>query len=85
MTYAGWERAPREVREADKRGRKMAKTTFPKIIYVRTCDEQADDDENLLAWRREEHAVEGDGPTVVAEYKLVGTRRLKKGVQEIPR
>lgn len=48
---------------------------FPKKIYVRMCDEDAD---CLEAFSTQPDAVDGDGPTEVATYELVESHLLEK-------
>ena len=53
---------------------------FPKLLFVRSNSNNAVFDP--FAYTRQQDAVEDDGPTDVAHYRLVGVRRLKKEVVE---
>lgn len=54
---------------------------FPQTIYVRREGDEGED--YLVANETEIDAVDGDGPTVVAEYELSGTAKLRKVVEEL--
>jgi hypothetical protein len=51
----------------------MAKQHFPRTIFV-TVDPNADGEpeDNLLAYGAPIDGVDGNGPTVIAEYELKG-------------
>lgn len=53
---------------------------FPDTLYV-AIDPNSESDP--VAYRAVEEAVDGDGPTVVAEYQLVRTRRFRKNTVEV--
>ena len=56
----------------------MAAGKFQQTVYVTIADVDEDCFEDLLAWREQGGGVEDDGPTRVAEYKLVEVREVSK-------
>ena len=61
---------------------------FPSRIFVSfdpSADPESKEREDLLAFHSEAEAIDDDGPTTVAEYQLVKTRRLEKIVNEVPK
>jgi len=57
--------------------------TLPKTIFVRVEKSDDDGEDWLNAFYERDEAVDGDGPTVVGEYRLVNTKRLAKYVQVV--
>lgn len=56
---------------------------FPSEIFVRKDANSRDmTEEDLLAYKNRNAAVEDDGPTEVGVYELVGVKKLKKQVVE---
>jgi hypothetical protein len=58
------------------------KSEFPVLLFVRV-DENSETPSgpDLLAFRTEGDAVEGDGPTTVARYRLVTEYSVRKVVE----
>jgi hypothetical protein len=61
----------------------MAKTKFPETLQI-TRDPNSDprDDLDFLAFTAVEPAIDEDGPTDIAEYKLVRVRKFRKDAVE---
>lgn len=57
----------------------MAKLKFPTLIFVRK--DKDGDVEYLLAFEEQAEAIDEDGPTAVATYKLVEENKLEKVAQ----
>lgn len=57
----------------------MAKQNFPHTIFVR-ADVDSTGTKDLIAYDYAAKAIEDDGPTDVAEYRLVSVQKLKKKV-----
>lgn len=56
---------------------------FPAKLFLRIVPSRANEDELLLAYREQADGVEDDGPTEVAEYKLVHVEKLAKQVVNV--
>jgi len=59
----------------------MAKSKFPEKLFIK-CENKGTEDEYLSADPCMDKLAEDD-PTLIAEYKLVGTRKLKKVVVDV--
>ena len=53
---------------------------FQKEVYV-TIDPNSDGGNDLMVWRGIGDGVEDDGPTTVAIYRLVETKRISKKLE----
>lgn len=60
----------------------MAKPQMKRLMYLAVHGDG--DEAYVVASEREANAIEDDGPTLIATYKLLGKRRLIKGPQEVP-
>ena len=56
------------------------KWQFPKTLYIRR--EVDGDTVYFVSFTDELEAIEGDGPTDVASYTIVSTRRVRKVLQD---
>lgn len=61
----------------------MAKTKFPSTLQI-VVDPNADPNDELdfLAYTTVEPAIDDDGPTEIAEYRLVRVRKFRKDAVE---
>ena len=57
---------------------------MPKEIYVTIDTNDEATEPGLLAWREMGDGVEDDGPTVIAVYRLVETKRVSKRLEIAP-
>jgi hypothetical protein len=60
----------------------MANDKFPSILQVAMDPNDDNDPPELLAFRKVEEAVDADGPTLVATYKLISTHMYRKDTVE---
>jgi hypothetical protein len=70
-------------RKSKERPRPRANYGFPQRLFATPDPHSPEID--LLAYRTEDQAVDGDGPTLVGRYELVSVRKLAKEVIEVPR
>ena len=62
----------------------MKESDFPDVLNIALDPkDHAGKGQGLLAFRTEGEAIDGDGPTVVAKYKLVGLRTYGKHLVEV--
>jgi hypothetical protein len=57
--------------------------SLPKTVYV--SERVLSDDTYLECSRKQDEAIEDDGPTVIGVYKLVEVLTLRKAVQVVKR
>ena len=57
---------------------------FPEVIYVSHFDHSTEESPSLNACFKEIEAIDDDEITTVAEYKLVGVRKLFRKIEEVP-
>jgi hypothetical protein len=57
---------------------------FPaKVFLAIDPNDDSEDKENLLAYRNQAAGIDRDGPTEIAEYKLVHVEKLAKKVVNV--